>query len=288
MLLAAALVLGALLPGLSAVLADAPEPGLVGNPEAKSLESDQDWSACLDCHILENAGLPQLSTFRPASFAVPIASCEDCHEPIELSGPRIDWTHPVRSIAAHLNCTDCHVAAPHDAADPPPTPYGDYDQEGCLRCHRDISASLSSLWSHGSDPRVRCRDCHPAHEPLRAALPLDLLPSAVREGWQYIGDWYHENAACLACHAPANLIFPLDGGFVTLNTTNYHQLHLDNAQLFCVECHDPHGSRHLGMIRDSLLDGSLLNFTEMIDGGSCAVVCHGVSHEGWRYINKVF
>jgi len=250
--------------------------------------STVDWSACLDCHPPSDTGLPPLSMFRPSSFAMPIASCEDCHAPLELAGPVVDWTHPVRSIAAHLSCIDCHVVVSHDADDPPPIPYGDYDQAGCFECHRDVSAALSSIRSHGSDPRVRCRDCHPAHEPLRAALPLPLLPSSLREGWQGINDWYLGNSACLQCHAPGSLIFPLDQGFVTLNTTNYHQVHLDNGLLFCVECHEPHGSRHRGMMRDTLLDGRLLQFDEQIDGASCTVTCHGVDHQDWRYINQVF
>jgi hypothetical protein len=244
-----------------------------------------DWAACLDCHTLADAGLPALSMFRPTAFAVPPASCEACHEPLDLAGPRTDWTHPVRSIAAHLGCTDCHVAVPHGV---PPPAHGDLKGKAASPVTAIASAALSAQWSHGADPRVRCRDCHPAHQPMRAAQPLPLLPAHLRDEWRGLGDWYQGNAACLDCHAPAGLIFPLDRGFVTLNTANYHQLHLDNARLFCIECHDPHGSRRRGMVRDSLLDGRLLHFNELIDGGSCTVTCHGVDHQDWRYINRVF
>lgn len=286
MLLALALALCTTLSSRAAP-ADATAPAATGEPSEDAAKSPVDWAACLDCHELADAGLPELSKFRPSAFAMPIATCEDCHQPLDLVGPHVEWTHPVRSVAAHLSCTDCHVATPHGAETSPPLPYGDYDQAGCFECHRDVSAALASIWSHGSDPRVRCRDCHPAHEPLRAALPLQLLPSTVREGWQGVGDWYQNNAACLQCHPPASLMMSLDQGFVTLNTTNYHQLHLDGG-LFCVECHEPHGSRHRGMIRDTLLDGRLLQFDELIDGASCTVTCHGVAHQDWRYINQVY
>jgi predicted CXXCH cytochrome family protein len=261
--------------------------GLAGADSAPAGES-VDWGDCLACHTSLDTELPRLSLFRPSSFAVPIATCEDCHTPLELAGPHNDWTHPVRSVAAHLACTDCHAVAPHDADSPPPLPYGDYDADGCFTCHREVSGALSSIWSHGSSARVSCRDCHPAHEPLRAALPPALLPSTRRDSWQGFSDWYQGNSACLDCHPPGGLILPLDSGFVTLNTRNYHDVHVESGGVLCVECHDPHGSRHRGMIRDFLLDGRYLQFTEQIDGASCTVVCHGVDHQDWRYINEVF
>jgi predicted CXXCH cytochrome family protein len=278
----------ALLAPWPVVRADPQDAVSPSDAPAAPLGAYVDWGDCLACHESPDTGLPGLSLFRPSSFAVPLASCEDCHSPLDLSGPRSDWTHPIRSVASHLDCADCHAAVPHDAENPPPVPYGDYDAAGCFECHREVSAALSAIWSHGSYPQVSCRDCHAAHRPLRTALPPTLLPSTKRDSWLSTYDWFLSNDACLQCHAPGGLILPLDSGFVTLNTRNYHQVHLEMGDVLCLECHDPHGSRRRGMIRDELLNGRYLQFTELIDGASCAVTCHGVDHDDWRYINEVY
>ena len=246
------------------------------------------WDDCLGCHTDATAGLPELTTFRVRGLGQRLPGCLDCHEPLDLTGVRSNWTHPVRSVASHLACTDCHQAVPHDETSPPPLPQGDYKAEGCYVCHREVEAKRLAMWSHGHLPSLECRTCHPAHEPLRAALPLDLMSLAEQGGWLDMYDWWQSNRLCFQCHIPAELILPLDQGFVTLNTVNYHDLHVNQGRVLCVECHDPHGSNRRGMLRDQLLDGRLLGFFDRVDGGSCAVTCHGIEHDDWRYINEVF
>lgn len=247
-----------------------------------------DWADCRACHAEMLDQFPPLSAFRPSAPSAPVADCSDCHEPLDLTAIRREWTHPVRSIASHLACTDCHVVVEHGAAQPPPRPQGDFLAAGCYECHRGVELQSSLLWSHGRDPRVACRDCHPAHQPLRAALPPELLPRELRSYWQEHGDWWISNDACFTCHPPVAMMFRLDAGFVTLNTTNYHETHVLRGQVLCVECHDPHGSNRQGMLRDTLLTGDHFAFLEQIDGGSCAVICHDVDHQNWRYVNTVF
>jgi len=247
-----------------------------------------DWSDCLACHTDVVTQLPTLSTFRIDVPGTPLPDCRDCHQPVELSALRTQWTHPVRAVADHLACMDCHVVATHDGTCPPPRPVGDYNASGCHECHPAVELRLSMLWSHGHDPRVTCRDCHPAHRPLAAALPPRLLPHEFRQNWLGHGDWWASNEACFACHTPGELLLPLDRGFVTLNTVNYHDTHVVGGQVLCIECHDPHGSNRRGMLRDYLLSGEYLAQVEHIDGASCAVLCHEVDHQNWRYINSVY
>ena len=100
-------------------------------------------------------------------------------------------------------------------------------------------------------------------------------------------DWYGSNQECLSCHGPAQLMMQLSSGFVTLNTENYHDIHVVRGNVMCVECHDPHGSIYSPMVRSELPTGEIMIYLDQPDGGTCAVVCHGVDHDGWSYINQV-
>lgn len=251
-------------------------------PEVTARQTD--WQACQDCHEVEGANLPPLSVFRPAQLLQQKVECLDCHTRFELVSVGGDFTHPVRSVGVHVDCTMCHPAVAHGSGAAPPLPTGDYNHEGCFACHRNIEAKFSM--GSGHRVTVSCRDCHPPHIQLDAALPMSLVPTDAQSAFGGSFDWYGSNQACFRCHGPAQLMMQVTSGFVTLNTENYHDIHVTNGVL-CVECHDPHGSLHSPMIASEPPSGEILVFIEGIDGGTCAVVCHGVNHDGWRYINQV-
>jgi predicted CXXCH cytochrome family protein len=142
--------------------------------------------------------------------------------------------------------------------------------------------------SHGDNPAVGCVDCHPAHEAFEAALPLDILPTPVAQSQGQGYDYYSSNSSCLGCHNSAALFGDLREGFVVLNTVNYHELHVMQGQSLCIECHEPHGSMFRSLLRGRLLDGSSFSFRPGIGGGSCSVRCHGVEHDNWSYVSKVY
>ena len=167
-------------------------------------------------------------------------------------------------------------------------PTGDYSAEGCFNCHRSVELELHSMHTHGSDPRITCIECHPPHQPLRVALPSPLIPSNERSTWQASYDWYTSNSDCLSCHAPAQLMLQQREGFVTVNAQNYHDVHVIRGRVMCIECHIPHGASRDAMLRSSLLTSETLAFFGTVDGGSCAVNCHGVQHDSWKYVNRLF
>lgn len=264
--------------------------GAMAASDDEAPDDSIDWLDCSACHDTEFADLPSLSDLRVAGLGAGMrVSCLDCHDRVALSTYNDIWVHQVQPLAAHVSCTSCHTAGPHGPGLPTmESRWGKKDQQACFECHRDIEIDFSQQFSHGFVPGVMCRDCHSPHQPLEAAIPSSLLEKDLQElrGSNY--DWYESNTLCLKCHSPASLTMSLSEGFVTLNTENYHDQHLELGNVMCIECHDPHGSRNPGMVRSELLTGEALYFLEEVGGGTCAVVCHGVEHDGWSYTNKVF
>lgn len=255
---------------------------------AEQRPDDSDWADCLQCHPEYDSKLPRLSDLRRSGLGSNLGMrCEDCHTQSDLDVPRSNWTHPVRPVGAHLACTKCHAVQPHSASQPPPLPTGDYLVRGCFSCHSEVDEKLHLYSGHSGIRAVSCRDCHPAHEPLRAALPLDLLPRSVARNWGNAYDYAQSNASCTRCHPDAWLMTPLDHGFVTLNTVNYHSLHVRQGQCLCTECHEPHGSMRTKLLRSTLLSGDSMTVIEKTDGATCSTRCHGVDHNGFGYINRV-
>jgi hypothetical protein len=250
--------------------------------------ADVDWGACRDCHVLPGDALPPLSTFRPAMLAAELADCGACHDEAGLSLWRSTWAHPVRPPGSHLPCATCHDALPHSADAPPPVLPGDYDEDACYECHPAVDVARSAMWAHGDNPRITCRACHPPHTPLSAALPAALVAAEWREAYTGGYDWWLSNQLCLGCHPAGELLFGLDRGFATLNTVNYHDVHVMRGRVLCLECHDPHGGNRRAMVRGRLLSGEVLGYMDNFDGGSCTVICHGINHDAWQYINAVY
>lgn len=278
--------LGALALGCSVLLALAAGDATRA-PER--LEPGPDWADCLACHTVAGTGLPRLAELRPlGSGTSPSRSCYTCHADAELLRPVGDWRHPAQPVALHLQCTSCHIAVAHSAEQPPPRPTGDYNSAGCYSCHASVRAERRMQYSHSELRSLRCYDCHPAHTPLRAALPAQFLPQPVRPGWLSAYDWERSNSECLACHAVLTLMLDLRAGFVTLNTENYHARHVQRGRVLCLECHAAHGSFTPGMLRPVLLTGEALSYAPQATGGTCAVTCHGVNHTGWKYQNRVY
>jgi predicted CXXCH cytochrome family protein len=252
-----------------------------------------DWDNCLGCHEdpnLSTAGnaLPELAMLKVSHPGGPRPRCFDCHENTELDTARLDWRHPVRPVGAHLPCTACHQAVAHGVGTAPPQPTGDYESEGCFTCHPEVEMELTALNAHGRSGQATCRGCHPPHAPLMAALPYDLLGTDQLDYWGGSFDPWLSNQQCLKCHPLSSVTAGLDSGFVTLNTINYHHLHIERGRVMCVECHSPHGSDRQAMLREFLPDGQIFSFTELIDGASCSLRCHDVNHDTWRYINEIF
>jgi predicted CXXCH cytochrome family protein len=247
-----------------------------------------DWTDCLACHPAAEPELPRLSELRLQGLGpLPEMTCKTCHAPAELMLHHSDWRHPVRSVATHLACTDCHSAAPHSAQAPLPRPRGDYTADGCYTCHSGIRREFGLLSRHFLSPALQCRACHPAHEPLAAVLPPALLPGSVARNWLDSYDWQATNQLCLDCHPASTVLLSTLEGFATLNTVNYHALHVERGQVACVECHTPHGSLRPALLRSQLLTGEAFGYIQGMDGGSCAVTCHGVAHDDWSYTNNV-
>lgn len=270
LLLAAGLLLCALLP----------------LPPADSAETD--WQNCLACHPDYASALPPISALRQANLGeLPGKACLECHDLAFISLPRPDWTHPVRPVGSHLACTQCHIAVPHGADSPPPMPTGDYSQ-GCYDCHQNVQGELSRYSRHSMDARTSCRTCHPAHEALRAGLPLSLLPRRIQRGWSAVYDYERSNAFCLACHGESELFNSLSQGFVTINTENYHERHVKRGQALCMDCHESHGSQRASLLRSRLPGGDSLSFVEEARGATCTTYCHGVDHRSVQYINRPY
>ncbi len=251
-------------------------------------QPDTNWGDCLSCHTGYVSSLPKLSLLRRANLGQDIGrACQECHDLAFLSLPRSDWSHPVRPVGAHLDCIQCHVAVEHGTGHPPPVPIGDY-VAGCFECHSDTQQALAKYSRHSLDARTSCRGCHPAHETLRAGLPLDLLPRRIQRAWSGAYDYERSNAACLACHGESDLFINLTRGFVTYNTVNYHQLHVQQGRGLCIDCHDAHGSQRAHLIRARLLSGDSLSFVEEARGANCTTMCHGVEHRSLQYINRLY
>lgn len=260
-----------------------------GAPEATDDSTDStDWTDCLSCHEISGDDLPTLADLRISTFGARLQrDCLECHDRVDLTGINNIWLHETRPLAAHVDCLLCHTAGPHSADNPPkPAHWGKKDEEQCYTCHRTIELDMSQQYTHGFAPGVRCRSCHEPHEPFDVAIPESLLTGDLADlrGSSY--DWRESNRACLTCHSETQLTLSLSDGFVTLNTVNYHDVHLEQGNTMCIECHNPHGSLRPGMLRSRLLTGELFGYSEDPSGGTCAVRCHGVEHDDWTYRNR--
>lgn len=274
---------------LLALLVIAPQPagGMLQSSPVQGQATD--WADCLACHTVAGADLPKLADLRPVNLGADLpVKCSTCHSDLELLKAVSDWRHPVQPVALHLACTDCHVAAPHDKAHPPPRPAGDYNAAGCYKCHAGVRAQRRMPSSHGERQAARCRDCHPPHAPLLAALPAQFVPQSARAGWLSAYDWQRSNSGCMDCHPAGQLMYGLTQGFVTYNTENYHAIHVQGGRVLCIECHTQHGSFLPKLLRSRLLTGEVLSYTPTSNGGTCDVQCHSVVHDSWKYTNTVY
>ena len=93
--------------------------------------------------------------------------------------------------------------------------------------------------------------------------------------------------SCTLCHSSFDLYDDRVSAFITLNTENYHRLHVEGQRIGCVECHDPHGSSQQALIRRTLITGELMTYMPTGRGASCSVTCHGATHDSLEYVNRL-
>jgi len=168
---------------------------------------------------------------------------------------------------------------------------------GCLNCH----AGQVPVWT--SKARLDCTSCHAANP---AVLPNGVAaPYKAKFGSTGHGQFAASNQ-CTVCHDPdASHISGSLGSFMRLRVPNDNNLcaschnnatvglgfrnmstHVtkDGRGLSCRDCHDPHGTSNLSMIR-SQINGVTITYTDPINGfidpitnrGLCQV-CHTLTN----------
>jgi len=155
---------------------------------------------------------------------------------------------PAWNATARLDCTGCHAALPAVLPNGVAAPY---------------KASFASS-GHGQYPASNgCTICHdPNSSHISGTLGSYtrlLLPN--------------DNNLCASCHSNAALVRP---AFLNLSS----HVTKDGRTLGCRECHDPHGTGNLSMIRQTI-NGTTIVFTDNVNGlvdpvgnrGLCQV-CH--------------
>lgn len=226
-------------------------------------------------------------------------NCTSCHGFTAPSGnPMASGGHPAHLTAAYgpggylgsdvSACQACHGVGSTSHRNG----VVDLVAGGCLGCH----AGATPTWSPG---RLSCTDCH-------AAVPA-LLPNGVVAPFKanFASTGHGQFAAssqCTVCHDPgSNHISGSLGSYTRLRLLNDNNLcaschngptvgaafrnmssHVtkDGRTLGCRDCHDPHGSANLSMIRQTI-NGVTIVFTDNVNGlvdpagnrGLCQV-CH--------------
>ena len=103
------------------------------------------------------------------------STCGLCHQE-ELTGGDAQECRSCHTLPTHIGFTSQEVPVPH--ADLP------WIEDGCLRCHYDVSDPLRAV------PLRSCADCHEDAAELGEALAEEELHPS------------HTGVSCTACHAP--------------------------------------------------------------------------------------
>jgi hypothetical protein len=215
---------------------------------------------CLTCHGGTASSASPISTrAHPAHLAGAYgtaaylgsgaSSCQVCHNTssvvhlngiIDLvtgAGSACQGCHPGAvpswSSAARLDCTVCHAAAPAVLPNGVAAPYkGNFATAG----HGQFAASS------------QCSACHdPDSSHISGSLGTYMrlrLPN--------------DNGLCASCHNNASVV---GAAFRNMST----HVALDGHALSCRDCHDPHGTSNLGMIR-RVINGSTITFADKVNG----------------------
>ncbi|MHC5022505.1 MAG: cytochrome c3 family protein [Planctomycetota bacterium] len=208
--------------------------------------------------------------------------CEVCHVPADVAQHRFDLVRTgatmcdfchadqPRAAALHVHqpvaegrCLDCHD--PHGSSRP--TMLRDDDGgEPCLRCHEAVVANRPV--HHQPVATGQCTGCHRAHE-------SDLPHLLIREG----------RALCLSCHA--DVLHPLDATSPEVASSEpiappaaapsegpRMRMHGPVA-VDCAMCHDPHASRHTGLLVRSGAELCIFCHAEVGKQVATSTVAHG-------------
>jgi DmsE family decaheme c-type cytochrome len=161
---------------------------------------------------------------EPIAGAQPVGSveCQGCHEKVE--------GHP-RIADYHADCESCHGAGSLHAESQAARDIRFPSAGDCLACH-EKGRDTHLAWGTGEHARagLLCTDCHSGHATTRLHLrdaPTALAPHAAALGAPRED---LRSRVCVACHedVAARFQFP-----------SRHPL--QNGQIACTSCHDPHG-----------------------------------------------
>jgi hypothetical protein len=229
--------------------------------------------SCVTCHGgTSSSATPMASKAHPAHITSAygpggylgstLSSCQTCHlysTPTHLNGV-VDLVNGAGSAcvnchagtvptwsATRLDCTSCHAANPAQLPNGVAAPYkANFATTG----HGKYAASN------------QCTVCHDANSNHISGA----LGDATR---LYLPN---DNNQCASCHNTATV------GIAFRNMSSH--VTLDGRTLNCRDCHDPHGSSNLSMIR-SKINGTTIVYTDQVNGlidattnrGLCQV-CH--------------
>jgi trimeric autotransporter adhesin len=255
-------------------------------------------------NLVASGALSQAAADSFAAYKPKKDSCITCHGGTAASAsPMASNSHPAhltRSYGPNLylgsdlsSCQTCHYfdSTRHlngaiDLANSPGS--------ACLNCH----AGVAPAWNTAA--RLACTSCHaanPARLPNGVAAPY-------KASFQVSGHGrFAASSQCTVCHDPdSRHISGTLGTYMRLRGANDNSLcaschnnattvgtaflnmssHVtkDGRTLDCRECHDPHGSGNLSMIRSSI-NGTAIVYTDQVNGlidpatnrGLCQV-CH--------------
>jgi len=203
-------------------------------------------------------------------------ACEDCHHDDRTTHSAIDsivLMKDERPLATTIVCNNCHGSGAEKAKTYWKKPAGTWLHDGgfCESCHdgssivnakaaQNVMAYYASK-GHGNSkgypqtlhgkngPGYRCEICHDPNGPGH------FNPSA---GDSLLRINNKASALCLDCHSTGqNTIGKL--GYLAFSKATIHSSKISkrfNYNYECKTCHDPHGTKNLAMIRETI-DGGL-------------------------------
>jgi DmsE family decaheme c-type cytochrome len=152
---------------------------------------------------------------------------------VECAGCHAKVQGHERIASYHGDCEACHGGGSLHAESQEPEDTRFPSTGDCLACH-ERARDTHLEWGTGEHARagLLCSDCHNLHEPsrhhLRRARGSALAPRSAAAPGLFLGD--DGSRLCIECHddVAARFQFP-----------SHHPV--DEGQLSCTTCHDPHG-----------------------------------------------